>query len=250
MAWDQAREPVRAADSDESNRMSNAGRSGPYVAWRDGAGTLRIHALSPRTPATIGRSDGETVLADHRHVSREHAEVTVRVHGVPPATSVYLLDYSKHGTEHRRVRLSAHGTGLEAGPWRKAPHAPTRPHQLDDGAHDVRLAGERCVLIAGVPVDDGVTADPTDEPVPAPTVRQRKVLVELCRPFFFKPPDKLIAPPSNAQIALAVDMTEERVRNHLSDMYRRYNLTGSGAPRLALVELARTHDLVDATDFL
>lgn len=247
MAWDAAREPVRATDSDESNRLSAAGRHGPYLAWRQ-AGTLRIHALGPHTPATIGRSDGETVLIDHPQVSREHAEVTVRVHGVPPATSVYLLDYSKHGTEHRRVRLGAHGTGPDAGPWQSAPRAPGRPHQLEDGAHDVRLAGECCVLIAGVPVDDGMTTDRDDDPVAPPTTRQRTVLVELCRPFFLAP-DKLIAPPSNAQIALAAGMSEERVRNHLRDLYRRYELTGSAAPRMALVELARRHALVDATDF-
>jgi len=249
MAWDEAGEPVRAADSNESNELSKAARGGPYIAWRDDAGVLHVHALGPRTPATIGRSIGETVLTDHPHVSREHAEVTVRVHGVPPATSVYLLDYSKHGTEHRRVALSVHGTGQGASEWRKAPQAPGRPHQLDDGAHDVRLAGERCVLIAGVPVDDGMTADRDDDPVDPPTIRQRKVLVELCRPFF-NSGERVIAPPTNAQIALAVDMNEERVRNHLRDLYRRYEITGAAAPRVDLVEFARTHALVDATDFL
>jgi hypothetical protein len=249
MGFDGGREPVRPADSDESIRLTKAAQAGPYIAWRAGR-RLEIHPLGPRTPATIGRTEG-SILIGHPQVSREHAEVTVRVHGVPLATSVYLLDYSKHGTEHRRVTLDARGAGRPDGPWLKAPVSPARPCQLDAGFHDVRLAREMCVLIGGVPVDDGKTADRDDE-VPAPTVRQRQVLVELCRPFF-ETPKAANAPPSNKQIALDVDppMTAERVRNHLSDLYERYDLHDTGSRvRVALVNFAIEHDLVDATDYL
>jgi hypothetical protein len=249
MASDGVRRAVRAADSDEANRLTNAARNGPYIAWRDGR-RLEIHALATRTPATIGRTEG-SILIGHPQVSREHAEVTVRVHGVPLATSVYLLDYSKHGTEHRRVTLDAHGVARADGPWLKAPVSPARPCQLDAGFHDVRLAGEMCVLIGGVPIDDGRTADRDDSVIP-PTARQRAVLVELCRPFF-EAPKAANAPPSNKQIALDVNppMTAERVRNHLSDLYERYELHDTGQRvRVALVNFAIEHGLVDATDYV
>jgi hypothetical protein len=248
MGFTGGREPVRAADSDESIRLLNAAQAGPYIAWRAGR-RLEIHPLGPRTPATIGRTDGSILLA-HPQVSREHAEVTVRVHGAPAATSVYLLDYSKHGTEHRRVTRDTHGPGRPAGTWVKAPQSPARPCQLDEGFHDVRIAKELCLLIGGVPVDDGMTAD-RDETVIAPTVRQRQVLVELCRPFFNQP-GLIKAPPTNAEIAQRIDppMTEEGVRNHLSDMYKRYKIVGSsGQNRLTLVSVALENDLVDASDY-
>jgi hypothetical protein len=249
MGFDGGREPVRPADSDESIRLTKAAQAGPYIAWRAGR-RLEIHPLGPRTPATIGRTDG-SIRVPHPQVSREHAEVTVRVHGAPPATSVYLLDHSRHGTEHRRVMQDARGPLRPAGAWMKAPQSPARPHQLGEGFHDLRIARELCLLIGGVPVDDGMTAD-RDETVIAPTVRQRQVLVELCRPFFERP-GLIKAPPTNAEIALRIDppMTEEGVRNHLSDMYKRYKIVGSsGQNRLTLVSLALENDLVDASDYL
>jgi hypothetical protein len=249
---DRVTEPVRAADSGEATQLARARNAGPFVAWRDEqTGALRTRAITSHTPATFGRSTNETLQTDHPLVSREHAEVTVRVHGFRVATTVYLLDYSKHGTEHRRVSLTTHGVAQRTGQWRKAPEAPARAWQLDDGAHDVRLAGQLCVLIDGVPVDNGRTGDRDDNSeVPAPTVRQRLVLVELCRPFFKNPGTRMM-PPSNAELALAVaDMNEERVRNLIGEMYRRYGISGSGGPRLALVDIALKHDLVDATDFL
>lgn len=251
MAWDGVREPVRATGGGESARLTQAAQSGPYVAWRDAAGELQIHALGPRTPATIGRSQDGTVQIDHPQVSREHAEVTARFHGEPLTTSVYLLDYSRHGTEHRRVMVGTRGAGTAGGAWQKAPRAPARACQLEDGAHDIRIAGERYLLVGGVPVDDGITAD-REDPVTRPTVRQRQVLVELCRPFFAAP-DEIVSPPTNAYIARQLDpvISEDQVSTHMTDMYKRYGIHGTSTQnRLQLVNLARKHDLVDASDYL
>ena len=82
-----------------------------------------------------------------------------------------------------QLRNGAHaGHGALAA---RAARVPARPAQLDAGEHDVRLAGERYVLIGGVPLDEGSTNDRAD--IPEPTPRQRDVLVELCRPFFEPP---------------------------------------------------------------
>src|SRR5689334_13143626 len=177
MAWDEGREPVRAANGDEANQLSRARQTGPFVAWRDPSGALRVHGLGPLTPAKIGRAQDGTIRADYPQISRKHAEVTVRTHGLPITTSVYLLDHSKHGTQHRRVTLTRDWAGRDAGPWHEAPRAPARAYQLDEGAHDIRLARARYVLIAGVPVDGGRTADRDEDPLPAPTAKQRPVLV-------------------------------------------------------------------------
>jgi hypothetical protein len=242
------REPVRPAGAAEAALIAKVANRQPYVAWRDAEGTLRVHALSPRAPATLGRVDGTVTFPEQREVSREHAEVTVRTHADPPAVCVYLLDVaSKHGTEHRSVRLR-NGVAQETGFWQAAPRVPARPAQLDVGEHDVRLAGERFILIGGVPLDEGSTAD--RDALPEPTVRQRQVLVELCRPFFAAP-GAIVATPSNAQIAarLKPPISSERVSDLLSELYRRYELQGTKEQnRMQLVELARQH-LLDAGDY-
>jgi hypothetical protein len=243
-----SREPVRPKGAAEVARIAKAANKEPYVAWRDADGTLHVHELSPRAPATIGRVDGTVTFPEHREVSREHAEVTMREHADPPAVCVYLLDVaSKHGTEHRPVRLRG-GVAQEMGPWQAAPRIPARPAQLDTGEHDVRLARERFILIGGVPLDEGSTSD--RDTLPEPTVRQRQVLRELCRPFFAAP-GTIAATPSNAEIAarLKPAISPDRVSDLLSEMYRRYDLRGTKEQnRMQLVGLAKLH-LLDAGDY-
>jgi hypothetical protein len=220
----------------------------PYVAWRDADGVLQVHELSPRAPATIGRVDGTVTFPQHREISREHAEVTLREYADPPAICVYLLDVaSKHGTEHRTVRLRD-GVAQETGSWQAGPRVPARPAQLDAGEHDVRLAREWYVLVGGVPLDEGSTSD--RDTVPEPTVRQRDVLRELCRPFF-DAPDMVAATPSNAEIAarLQPSISPDRVSDLLSEMYRRYDLHGTKEQnRMQLVALAKRY-LLDAGEY-
>lgn len=234
---------MRPQGAAELARLAN---KRPYVAWRDGEGTLRVHELSPRAPVTIGRVSGTVTFPQHRAVSREHAEVTMRIHADPPAVCVFLLDAaSRHGTEHRAVRLRS-GVQVQAGEWQSAPRVPARPAQLDAGEHDVRFARERFILIGGVPLDEGSTAD-RDAP-PEPTVRQRQVLVELCRPLFA---DDTAAPASNAQIAAALNppIGAERVSDLMSEMYRRYGFDGTPQQnRTRLVNFALRH-LLDRGDY-
>jgi hypothetical protein len=241
------RGPVRPDGAAELIQLAKA--ADPYVAWRDGGGTLRLHELGRRSPASIGRVSGVVTFPGEGLVSRAHAEVTMRVYAEPDAVCVYLLDLgSKHGTEHRAVRLRD-GRTQESGHWREVPHSPARPVQLDAGEHDVRLAGEAYVLIGGVPLDEGSTNDRADIPEPSP--RQRDVLVELCRPFF-ESPDRLMAPPSNAEIAsrLKPPISHERVSDLLSELYQRYDLFGTKEQRrLLLVDFARRHRLVDPGDY-
>ncbi|MDA0178766.1 FHA domain-containing protein [Solirubrobacter phytolaccae] len=241
-------EPVRPDGAAEAARIGQVANKQPYVAWRGVDGRLHVHGLSPRAPATIGRVDGTVTFPQDRQISREHAEVTVREYTDPAAVCVYLLDVaSRHGTEFRAVRLRS-GVTQEKGAWQPVPRVPARPAQLEAGEHDVRLAGVRFLLIGGVPLDEGRTSD-RDE-LEQPTIREREVLVELCRPSFASP-DAFAAPPSNAEIAarLKPPIGPERVSDLLSQLYRRYDLHGTKEQnRLQLVALAKQH-LIDAGDY-
>lgn len=243
-----SREPVRPGGAAEVARLATVANRRPYVAWRDEDGTLQVHELSSRTPATIGRLSGTVTFPARGEVSREHAEATMREHVDPPAISVYLRDMgSKHGTEHRHVRLRD-GVAIHEGEWQVVPRVPARAAQLDEGEHDVRLAGENYVLIGGVPLDDGTTSD--RDLLPEPTVRQREVLLELCRPVF-EAPGEVAVIPSNAEIAarLTPPIGKERVSDLLSEMYRRYELNGTKEQnRMQLVALAKRH-LLDEGDY-
>lgn len=241
-------EPVRPDGAAEVARLAQTASKRPYVAWRDAGGGLHVHELSAQAPATIGRIDGRVTFPEHRGISREHAEVTLRAHADPDTVCVYLLDLaSKHGTEHRTVRLR-NGVAQERGSWQAAPRVPARPAQLDAGEHDVRLASERFILIGGVPLDEGRTSD-RDE-LPQPTARQREVLVELCRPLF-DAPGTLVATASNAEIARRLTPTigSDRVSDLLSELYRRYDLRGTKEQnRMQLAGLAKQF-LLDAGDY-
>jgi len=241
-------EPVRPDGAAEAARIAQTANKQPYVAWRGMDGTLHVHGLSPQAPATIGRINGTVTFPEHRGVSREHAEVTLREYHDPPAVGVYLLDLgSKQGTQHRSVTLR-NGVARNPGEWVTAPRVPARPTQLDAGAHDVRLAGERYLLIGGVPLDDGRTSDRDD--LPQPTPRQREVLVELCRPLF-ESPGVLVPPATNAQIAVRLKppIGADRVSDLMSEMYRRYDLRGTREQnRLQLAGLAKQR-LLDAGDY-
>lgn len=240
-------EPVRPDGAAEAARIAQTANKQPYVAWRGMDGTLHVHGLSPQAPATIGRINGTVTFPEHRGVSREHAEVTLREYHDPAAIGVYLLDLgSKQGTQHRSVTLR-NGVAKNPGEWVTAPRVPARPIQLDAGAHDVRLAGERYLLIGGVPLDDGRTSDRDD--LPQPTPRQREVLVELCRPLFESA--GAFATPSNAEIAarLQPPITPDRVSDLLSELYRRYELSGTKEQnRMQLAGLAKER-LLDASDY-
>ncbi len=243
--------PVRPGTVQERTRLAEARRRGPFVAWRDGSRVLHIHALVPGKPVTVGRSIESTISLGHLLVSREHAEVLLKVRSHPTDTSVFLLDLrSKHGTAHRPLEI-ARGTETPSGPLQPAPSEPAGPLRMQPGDHDVKFAGEVWIRIGGVPVDQGATGD-RDYDLPEPTKRERDVLVELCRPQFGAAGSP-VATPSNAQIAgrLKPPIGAERVSDLLSQMYAKYDLAGTKEQnRFRLVELALQHRLVRSEDYV
>ena len=243
--------PLRAVTAHESNRLAEARRAGPFVAWRDGSRMLKVRALLPGKPITVGRSSESTITFDHVLVSREHAEVLLRVRHQPAETSVFLLDLcSKHGTAHRPLRIE-NGVERPKQPLRPATSQPARPLRLEPGEHDVKLAGEVWMRVGAVPIDHGATCD-RDRDLAKPTKREHDVLVELCRTHFDLA-NGSAATPSNAEIGALVQppIGAERVSDLVSQMYAKYELAGTKEQnRVKLVELALEYRLVRSEDYI
>lgn len=242
-------DPLRAVAAGEQNRLATARRDGPFIAWRDQGGELCVWALEPDLPVPIGREGDSAVVLGHPLVSRDHAIVLLRRRRSEDR-SVYVVDAgSRHGTEYRPIMV-ARGAVTPTGPLAPVPSQPARPLRLAPGDYDVRLAGEVWFQIGGVPLDVGATRDP-DQQLAVPTQRERDVLVELCRPQFLSP-DRRVGTPSNAQIggALTPAIGAERVSDLLSQLYAKYDLTGTKEQnRSDLVELALRHRLVSHEHF-
>lgn len=242
--------PVRADDAQESNRLADARRDGPFVAWRDTAEVLRVLALTPDQPVTAGRAVENTVVFERGLVSRDHVEVLLRVRGELRDVSVFLLDLrSKQGTIYRPVTLER-GAERPSGSLRPVPVAPARPVQLRPGDYDVGLAGAVWMRVGGVPFDPGMT-HVRDRQGPAPTQREHDVLVELCRPQFER--GTAVATPSNAEIGALVEprIGAARVSDLISAMYAKYGLHGTKEQnRISLADLALTHGFVGPEDYM
>jgi hypothetical protein len=240
---------VRAVTTRETIAMARARAHGPFAAWRDEVHALRLHVLAPGEPVTIGRATDNTIAFEHLLVSRDHAEVLLRVRGQPASSSVLLLDLrSKHGTAHRPLQLGK-SSCTPAGPLRPAPSQPAVAHALLAGDHDVELAGEVWIRIGGVPVDRGATVDRPHDLL-RPTKREHDVLVELCRPQI-EARGEVAPTPSNAEIGARVTprIGAERVSDLLSQLYAKYGLAGTKEQnRFRLVDLALKHRLVRPED--
>ena len=189
--------PLRASSASESNRLATARRKGPFLAWRDISGDIRITPLRAGEPAGVGRSPQSTIVIDDRTVSREHAEILLRSSGAGDVSVLLVDNRSRNGTWHRRLAFDSGGERPE-GELLRVPPVPALPIELAAGDHDVVLAGQAWIRVGGVPVDTGNT-DEIEQVLPAPTNRERDVLVELCRPRYI---GQGATTPSNAEIGV------------------------------------------------
>ena len=199
-------------------------------------------------PLTIGRSADNALVLEHGRVSREHAEVVLRMHSQPADIAVLLVDLgSKHGTAHRRLKLE-HGAEVAVGHLNLVPRLPAGPVRLKPGDHDVLLAGEVWVRVGGVSIDHAATDD-DDDAIPRPTRREHDVLVELCRPQY---EGRDVAVPSNGTIGsrLVPPIGADRVSDLLSQLYAKYELHGTKEQnRIELIHLAINHRFVRPEDY-
>ena len=197
----------------------------PYLRYRDG-GAFRAIALDPSaSPIYIGRDAGcaARILQDAL-VSRRHA----------------------------RVIFGAGQWSIEDGPSRNGTFVDgkrtTGEQILDDGA---MLTVGKTALSFHVPASATVVATLADEPPVRrlhPTPTQRKVLVELARPFLDPGADLPVAP-TNAAIAARLGYQAATIRDAISDLYRQAGLArGTSDQRAELVRLAIREQAVTRHD--
>jgi pSer/pThr/pTyr-binding forkhead associated (FHA) protein len=187
-------------------------RGAPYVRFRDGD-RFKVIALTGTT-MTIGRGHCDIEVLRDRRVSRRHAQLSLE----GDAWSVRDLG-------------STNGTFV-------GDRAVTGDVRLGDG--DVIVVGDTAVTYcdAGryVSFATSVARVQTNPLTPSPT--QRKVLVELARPWLVRSEGAPVTP-SNSEIARRLGYSAKTVATAIGEMYARAGLTRSHTERQRRVELVR-----------
>jgi pSer/pThr/pTyr-binding forkhead associated (FHA) protein len=191
--------PRHSLTAAELSSLIEAEKTGAaFVAYRDGAGDLRLAPLVGLTSLTIGRgADNDLELAWDAEVSRTHAQL-VLVGGDWTVTDDGL---SRNGSFlngeriHGRRRL-ADGDLIRLGSTTVVFRAP----QLAPGSTAV---GD---LAAHVRLTDG----------------ERRVLVELCRPLAL--PGSSGVPAANREIAAELGITPDGVKTHIRALFAKLGI--------------------------
>lgn len=220
--------PTYQQSAAELQRQIALEREGePFVVHRDGDGAQRLTSLAGRERVTIGREEAVDVdLAGDEQVSRVHAELEL-IGG-----SWVIVDDG----------LSTNGTFVN-----------------DERVGSRRRLADRDLIRIG---DTGLLyRDPAAAERPAGTVAavgttaaqsltdtQRKVLVELCRPYGSG--EQFATPATNKEIADAVFLSVDAVKGHLRVLFDRFGLAElpQNEKRARLAEQALRTGAVRAAD--
>lgn len=187
-----------AAELSRQIKLESTGAS--FVVYRGRDGEQVVQDLTPFTQLTVGRLEENGICLDDDQVSRIHAELervagtwTVADHGV-----------STNGTFVNGRRVS--GKALLAD-------------------RDLISIGQTHILfrapVTGSEIDPTEAADETAV-AQSLTDLQRRILVELCRPF--RDGDPSAVPATNPQIAERLHLSLDAVKGHLRVLFERYGL--------------------------
>ena len=219
-------EPARPQSAAELKRILALNRAGkPYLVFHDEGGAQVELELGASELITVGRDAGcQLALPWDGAVSRVHAELVCRA----GAWMVQDDGLSKNGTFVNGDRL--HG----------------RRRLLDN---DVLLFGSTTVvyrkpLAGGNTRTAPMAAGARVHVSPA----QRKVLIELCRPF--ADGSAHAVPPSNRAIAASLVLSDDAVKSHMRALFGRFGIENlpQNAKRAKLVELALHNGIVTPHD--
>lgn len=200
-------------------------RGHAYVCYRDGDIFCVVSLIPASSMQYVGRDEGCAVrIQNDGRVSRRHA----------------------------RLIFGAGQWSIEDGPSRNGTSVNGRravgEHILDDGA---RIAVGRTSLSFHAATAVTPVTTLAEEPSSSrlhPTATQRKVLVELARPFITPGTDVPVAP-RNAAIAATLGYQVTTIRDAISDLYGQAGLTrGTSDQRGALVRLAIREGVVGPED--
>lgn len=220
--------PTYQQSAAELQRQITLEREGaPFLVHRDSGGAQKLTSLARRERVTIGREEAVDVdLAGDEQVSRVHAELEL-IGG-----SWVIVDDG----------LSTNGTFVN-----------------DERVGSRRRLADRDLIRVG---DTGLLyRDPAAAERPAGTVAavgttaaqsltdtQRKVLVELCRPYGSG--EQFATPATNKEIADAVFLSVDAVKGHLRVLFDRFGLAElpQNEKRARLAEQALRTGAVRAAD--
>jgi pSer/pThr/pTyr-binding forkhead associated (FHA) protein len=200
-----------AQEIQERHEAERTGR--PHVLLRDDDGRQRIVFLDARTPVLVGRDPG--------------ADVDVLLDWDPAVSGLHAR-LERDGAYWTLFDLSRNGTFVNGGRVGGA-------RVLRD--RDELRCGETILTYRNprTPADGGTR--PLQQPAGPPlTDAQRRVLVELCRPYKGRP--AFAQPAGNEAIAEALVVSREAVKTHLRTLYEKFGLEDvpQGAKRVRLVE--------------
>jgi len=199
-----------------------------YVRYRDG-NTFRVASLqsAPTSVLYIGRDEGCAIDIQHdERVSRRHA----------------------------RIIFGAGRWSIEDGPSRNGTFVDGKPavgeRILTEGS---RIVVGRTVLSFHAAPSAPVIPTLADEPEQRrlhPNATQRKVLVELARPFMVRSAEVPV-PPTNGAIAEILGYQVTTIRDAISNLYSQAKLArGTSAQRSELVRLAIREGTIGPEDFI
>jgi pSer/pThr/pTyr-binding forkhead associated (FHA) protein len=195
--------PTYGQSASELKRQIELERDGaPFLVHRPAGEEQELVSLGGRERVTIGRDEGaDLALADDPEVSRLHAELVL----IGGAWVVVDDGLSTNGTFVGDERVGSRR----------------------------RLADRDLIRIGGTGI---LFRDPASAEGPGPTVAaggtsaareltdpQRRVLVELCRPFASG--DRFAVPATNREIAERVFLSVDAVKGHLRILFDRFGLS-------------------------
>lgn len=190
--------------------MLNPQRHEASLTWTAPTGESRHELGDPQTVTVIGRSSSADLRLDDREVSRLHAEL--RWNG----RAWVLLDMdSRNGTYVGPSRVTI-GTALNDGDVIRCGRTLLTFAALATAWHGLQTSQPETAAGAGPP--------------PLTQVEQ-ELLQELCAPYRAgeHPRASASAPPTNAELAERLHLTEDGVRQRLKRLYPKFGLADGGS---------------------
>jgi DNA-binding CsgD family transcriptional regulator len=199
-------------------------RGAAFLAYRDGAGDLRLLSLDGLQRLTIGRTaHNDLSLEWDREVSRTHAQLEL----VGADWTIVDDGLSRNGSFVVGERL-------------------TGRRRLTDG--DVLRIGRSKIVFRAPGAASDTTAIADAAPLVRVTDGERRVLVALCRPFMA--PDGSAIPASNREIADQLHLSLSGVKTHVRSLFAKLDIGDYGQyrKRTELARRALESGLVTARD--
>jgi hypothetical protein len=223
---DTTRMPVPRATHEFRLEEAVRAKGHAFVRYRDGERFRAVALLPASSMVYIGRDAGCVVgIENDVRVSRRHA----------------------------RLIFGASQWSIEDGPSRNGTYVDGKrtvgEHILADRA--LISVGRTVLSFHDPPTTTIVTTLSEDPPIQrlSPTATQRRVLVELARPFMARNAGIPVTP-TNAAIAATLGYQVTTIRDAISDLYRQAGLLrGASQQRSELVRIAIIEGTVEPQDF-